>query len=88
MTELKIVAGTTRLGWIGTGVMGASMCGHLMARGFAVTVHSRTRAKADALIERGAQWADSPLAVARQSDVVFTMVGFPSISSEYRVVSS
>ncbi len=78
MCDLKIAAGATRLGWIGTGVMGASMCGHLMTRGFAMTVYSRTRAKAAALIERGAQWADNPLAVARQSDVVFTMVGFPA----------
>jgi len=77
MRELTIDAGTTRLGWIGTGVMGASMCGHLLARGFGLTVHSRTRSKAAGLLERGARWADSPHAVAQQSDVVFTMVGFP-----------
>jgi 3-hydroxyisobutyrate dehydrogenase len=77
MAGLEIAAGTTRLGWIGTGVMGASMCGHLIERGFALTVYSRTASKAARLIERGARWADSPQAVAEQSDVVFSMVGFP-----------
>jgi 3-hydroxyisobutyrate dehydrogenase len=75
---MKIEAGATRIGWIGTGVMGASMCGHLMAKGFAATVHSRTRDKAEPLLRRGAVWADSPAAVAAQSDVIFTMVGFPA----------
>ncbi len=69
--------GKTTLGWIGVGVMGASMCGHLVNRGFAVTVHSRTRSKAEPLLARGARWGENPRAVARQSDVVFTMVGFP-----------
>ena len=67
----------TRLGWIGTGVMGSSMCGHLLAAGYAVTVHNRTRPKAEPLLEKGAVWADSPQEVAEQSDVVFTIVGFP-----------
>ena len=66
-----------RLGWIGTGVMGSSMCGQLLAAGYAVTVHNRTRPKAEPLLAKGAVWADSPLAVAEQSDVVFTIVGFP-----------
>jgi 3-hydroxyisobutyrate dehydrogenase len=74
---LAIEPGKTRIGWIGTGVMGASMCGHLMARGFSLTVYSRTRHKAEPLLARGAAWADSPRAVADASDVVFTMVGFP-----------
>src|SRR5690606_32591837 len=67
----------TRIGWIGTGVMGASMCGHLIDRGYRVTVYSRTRAKAEPLLAKGAAWADSPRAVAEQSDMVFTIVGFP-----------
>ena len=58
--------------------MGASMCGHLMAAGYPVTLYSRTRDRAERLIERGAAWADTPAAVARESDVVFTMVGYPS----------
>ena len=69
---------TTALGWIGTGVMGASMCGHLLAAGYRVTVNSRTRARAEPLLEAGAAWADSPAAVAAAADVVFTMVGFPA----------
>jgi 3-hydroxyisobutyrate dehydrogenase len=68
---------STRIGWIGTGVMGSSMCGHLLTAGYRVTVHSRTRSKAQPLLDRGAQWAESPQAVAAASDVLFTMVGFP-----------
>ena len=67
----------TSIGWIGTGVMGSSMCGHLLAAGHEVTVTTRTRAKADALVDAGAAWADSPAAVASASDVVFVMVGYP-----------
>ncbi len=73
-----VVPGKTRLGWIGTGVMGRSMCGHLIDRGFAMTVTSRTKVKAESLLAKNAKWADSPKAVAEQSDVVFSIVGFPS----------
>ncbi len=66
-----------RIGWIGTGVMGASMCGQVLAAGHPVTVTTRTRAKADALVDAGATWADSPAEVAAGSDVVFVMVGYP-----------
>ena len=52
--------GRTRVGWIGTGVMGAAMCGHVLAKGYAVTVHSRTRAKASELVARGAVWTETP----------------------------
>jgi len=74
MNHVEIVAGKTRIGWIGTGVMGASMAGHLLAQGYAVTVNSRTRAKAEALLARGARWADSPRALAAEANVVFTML--------------
>ena len=73
-----IEAGKTRIGWIGTGVMGSSMVGHLLEAGFSATVYNRTRARADAVVERGATWADSPRAVAEASDVIFSIVGFPS----------
>lgn len=66
-----------RIGWIGTGVMGAAMCGHLLERGHALTVFTRTRARAAPLLARGAVWAESPRAVAARSDVVFTIVGYP-----------
>jgi 3-hydroxyisobutyrate dehydrogenase len=67
-----------RVGWIGTGVMGGSMCGHVLAKGFPVLVYTRTKAKADALVDRGATWVSSPRAVGEQSDIVFTIVGFPA----------
>jgi 3-hydroxyisobutyrate dehydrogenase len=65
------------VGWVGTGVMGEPMCGHLLAAGAAVTVSNRTREKAEPLLRAGAKWADSPRAAAAGADVVFTMVGFP-----------
>ncbi len=78
MAIARVTPGETRLGWLGTGVMGRSMCGHLLAKGFAVTVYNRTRSKADDLVAKGARWADSPREVAAQSDVVFSIVGYPS----------
>jgi len=78
MAVAKVVPGKTRLGWIGTGVMGSSMCGHLIDKGFAMTVYNRTRSRTDPLLAKGARWADSPKAVAEAADVVFTIVGYPS----------
>jgi 3-hydroxyisobutyrate dehydrogenase len=69
---------TPRIGWIGTGVMGRSMAGHLLAAGFPLTVTTRTRAKAEPLLAAGAQWADTPRQVAEASDVVCSIVGMPS----------
>jgi len=69
--------GKQRVGWIGTGVMGAPMCGHLLSAGYPVSVSSRTRSKADALIEQGAVWCETPAQVAAQADIVFTTVGSP-----------
>src|SRR5262247_3580367 len=77
MAVTKVAPGTTRLGWIGTGVMGQSMCSHLLAKGFAVTVYNRSRGKAQGLLDKGASWGNSPEQVAQQSDVVFAIVGFP-----------
>ncbi len=75
---LELAPGKTRIGWIGTGVMGSSMCGHLMQAGYSATVYNRTKDKAGPLVEKGASWADTPRAVAEASDVVFTIVGFPA----------
>jgi 3-hydroxyisobutyrate dehydrogenase len=75
--KLEISAQQTRIGWIGTGVMGRSMCSHVLDAGYQVTVYNRTKSNADALVERGARWADSPHDVAAASDVVFSIVGFP-----------
>jgi len=74
---LEFAPGKTRIGWIGTGVMGSSMCGHLIAAGYSATVSNRTPAKAKALVDKGAKLADLPRAVAAASDVVFTIVGYP-----------
>ena len=65
------------IGWIGTGVMGASMAGHLQKAGHALSVFSRTKKKAEGLIEKGAQWYGSPAEVAANADIVFTIVGLP-----------
>ncbi len=77
MAAPTIVPGETKIGWIGTGVMGSSMVGHLIDSGFSATVYNRTKAKAENVLAKGAQWADTPKAVAEASDVVFTIVGFP-----------
>ncbi|WP_347841297.1 NAD(P)-dependent oxidoreductase [uncultured Draconibacterium sp.] len=65
------------IGWIGTGVMGTSMLGHLNSAGYKCTAFSRTKSKAEKLLKSGVNWADSPADVAAVSDVVFTIVGFP-----------
>src|SRR4051812_20334349 len=74
---LEITPGGTRVGWIGTGVMGASMCGHLLAAGYDVTVFNRSRTKLRTLLDRGAVEAGSPREVAAASEVTFTIVGYP-----------
>ncbi|MBI3866250.1 MAG: NAD(P)-dependent oxidoreductase, partial [Planctomycetia bacterium] len=78
MTRLTISPGKTRIGWIGTGVMGASMVGHLVAAGFSATIFNRRKEKAEPLLAKGAKWAPTPKAVAEAADVVFSIVGFPS----------
>jgi 3-hydroxyisobutyrate dehydrogenase len=65
------------VGFIGTGVMGASMAKHLLAAGHPVRVFNRTREKARAVLEAGGVWCDTPARVADESDVVVTMVGTP-----------
>jgi len=67
-----------RIGWIGTGVMGKSMCLHVLKKGYDVSVHNQTKEKTDDLCRQGAAWFDTPGDVAAQSDVVFTMVGDPA----------
>ena len=77
MSITRAEPGKTRVGWIGTGVMGRWMCQHLMTKGYQATVYNRSRDKASPLLEAGAAWADSPRAVAERADVVFAIVGFP-----------
>src|SRR5438309_9282516 len=77
MAMSKAEPGKTRVGWVGTGVMGRWMCQHLMTKGYQATVYNRTRDKAKDLLNAGAAWADTPQKVAERSDVVFAIVGFP-----------
>ena len=65
------------IGWIGTGVMGKSMCAHILKAGYNVSVYNRTKEKAKELIDMGAVWCSNPREVAEKSDIVFTIVGFP-----------
>jgi len=67
-----------KIGWIGTGIMGASMAGHLQFAGHELFLFNRTRDRAKPLIDRGGRWCDTPAAVAAESEVVFTMVGTPA----------
>lgn len=78
----EVLPKETRIGWIGTGVMGLSMCRHVMEKGFNVVVYNRRWEKAQPLIDRGASWADSPSTLAPQCDIIFTIVGFPSDVSQ------
>ena len=65
----------TIIGWVGLGVMGEPMCGHLLDAGYQLAVYSRTKEKASRVIEAGARWCDSPSELAELSAVVFSMVG-------------
>lgn len=69
--------GKTRIGWIGTGVMGRWMCEHAMKKGYSATVYNRSADKAQPLVEAGAKLAKTPKVVAEASDIVFAIVGFP-----------
>ncbi|MBI2193527.1 MAG: NAD(P)-dependent oxidoreductase [Planctomycetes bacterium] len=78
MKMVEVAAGKTRIGWLGTGVMGRWMCEHCMNAGFQATVYNRTVSKTDPLRAKGARVAGSPREVAQDSDVVFSIVGFPA----------
>ena len=71
MSELK------KIGFIGTGIMGSAMVGHLLDAGYEVSVYNRTKSKAEPLIERGARWCESVGDCAKGQDVVITIVGYP-----------
>lgn len=78
MGEEQFTAGRTRVGWVGTGVMGFAMCERVQAAGFQITVYARTPSKIKGLCEKGAVLVDSPMAVGERSDVIFTMLSNPS----------
>lgn len=66
-----------QIGWIGTGVMGNSMCANLMSAGYSANIFTRTRSKAEELLQKGANWCSTPEVVAQNSDIVFSIVGYP-----------
>ncbi len=67
-----------RIGWVGTGVMGKSMCLHILKKGYQLSLYNRTKEKTEELCREGASWFDTPGEVAAASDVTFTMVGEPT----------
>jgi 3-hydroxyisobutyrate dehydrogenase/glyoxylate/succinic semialdehyde reductase len=66
-----------KIAFIGLGIMGSRMAANLLAGGFSLTVHNRTRDKADALVSQGARWAGTPREAAEGADVVITMLAHP-----------
>ncbi len=65
-----------KVGWIGTGVMGKSMVGHLINKGYEVSIYTRTKSKAEDLLTQGAKWKDVK-EIAEESDFLFMMLGYP-----------
>lgn len=74
---MKLVKGKTTVGFIGLGVMGHSMAGHVLRGGFDVLVYNRSKEKALDLLTQGAVWKDDIFSLAEKSDIVVTMVGYP-----------
>ncbi|BAK17601.1 3-hydroxyisobutyrate dehydrogenase [Solibacillus silvestris StLB046] len=66
-----------KIGFIGTGVMGASIVMHLLNAGHDVTIYTRTKSKAADLISAGAKWAETPAEASKEQEIIFTMVGYP-----------
>lgn len=73
---MKLVEQTT-IGFIGIGVMGKSMVCHLLQAGYTVYVYTRTKEKANSVIEEGAKWCEAPKEVAKKANIIMTMVGYP-----------
>ncbi|MGE7982813.1 NAD(P)-dependent oxidoreductase [Solibacillus sp. NPDC093137] len=66
-----------KIGFIGTGVMGASIVMHLLNAGHEVTIFTRTKSKAADLLAAGAKWAETPAEASKEQEIIFTMVGYP-----------
>jgi len=75
---MAIVPAITKVGFIGTGVMGSSMAKHILTGGYEVHIYTRTKAKAQELLDLGMIWHDTPGELAAACDVIFTIVGYPS----------
>ncbi len=72
------MAHSLSIAFIGTGVMGRSMAGHLQRAGHVLHVHNRTKDKARALVDAGARWHDSAGSAAAEADFVITILGYPA----------
>lgn len=77
MQTAGVGPGSTRVGFIGVGIMGGPMAGHLLDAGYTLFVHNRTREKANPLVERGARYCDDVASLARECDVVISIIGYP-----------
>jgi len=77
MANIRKKPSDVKIGWIGTGIMGAPMAMHLVDAGYKVSVYSRSISKAEKLIAKGCEWYDTPAAIAEYCDVIFTIVGYP-----------
>lgn len=77
MSKIIQISKNTKIGWIGTGVMGLPMCSHFIDKGYECYVYNRTYEKAIPLLNKGATWVDNPSILAKKVDVIFTIVGFP-----------
>ena len=74
---MSVTNGRKKVGFIGLGIMGRSMAGHILAGGHELHVYNRTRSKADELVAKGAIWHDTAGDIAAACDVVITIVGYP-----------
>lgn len=66
-----------KIGFVGIGVMGSSMAGHLLEAGYEVLVYTRTKTKAEDLLDKGALWVETPGELANKVDILISMVGYP-----------
>lgn len=72
------MAGQPTIAFVGLGVMGHSMAGHILEAGYPLVVYTRTSAKAKPLLDKGAMWAESAGDAAARADITITIVGYPS----------
>lgn len=74
---MQQITSDTTIGFIGTGVMGKSMASHILDAGYRLNIYTRTKEKADSLLEKGAKWKETVKDLAADSDIVITIVGYP-----------
>jgi 3-hydroxyisobutyrate dehydrogenase len=74
---MALTVKNTVVGFVGIGVMGKSMAGHLLKAGYPVRVYNRTKAKAEDLLKQGAVWEETIAGLAANCNVIITMIGYP-----------